>query len=348
VGTVIRRGARTLPAVVLATVIAATGTSGCSSSAPADRTGLVWPPTGIDSPGEIVWMGSFDRLRPRGGGKFFRAIAGASSDDVRWKLARPTSVAVRADRVGVVDTGGASAFAADIDGARAVRFQLPSGTVPVAIAATHDGDGWLVVDGPTASMLFFSDRGELQRSVEPQVEILRCAGAVATAGGDVVLTDAQAGLVVRLAPDGSVRAVAGGPGVESGRFNRPTAVAEGPDDSVWVLDALNFRVQRLTPDLEPLSMFGTHGDGSGHLALPKGLAVDPDGNVYISDAQFDLIQVFDDQGDLLLSFGARGDGPGQFWTPAGLAFDDRGHLAVADAGNGRVQVLRYRERGGTP
>ena len=342
------RCSRLLPAMALATVTTAMAVSGCSSTGSTDHADLVWPPAGLDSPGEIEWLGSFDRIRPRGGGRFFRALAGASSDDIRWKLARPSDVAIRGSRLAVVDTGTASAFAADLDGGRAVRFELPPGTVPVAVAASNDGEAWLVVDGPTATMLFFSDRGELERTVEPRTDVLRCAGVVVTRSGDVVLTDAEASVVVRLAPDGTVRALAGGPGVDPGRFNRPTAVAEGPDGSLWVLDALNFRVQRLTPDLDPLSTFGTHGDGSGHLALPKGLGVDPGGRVYISDAQFDLIQVFDDDGLLLLSVGARGDGPGQFWTPSGLSFDDQGHLAVADAGNGRVQVMRYRERGGTP
>ena len=333
--------------LLAAVVVVGIGSGSCSSSARDGRPSPVWPPATVASPAQIEWLTSFDHLQPRGGGRFFRAIAGAGSNDVRWQLARPTAVAIRDNRVAVVDTGTASAFTADIDGERAVRLELPPATVPVAVAAPYDGDGWVVVDGPTGTVLRFDDRGGLERTVVPQTEIGRCGGATATRNGDVVLTDALAGTVIRIRPDGSVRAVSGGPGIDVGRFNRPTAVTEAADGSVWVLDALNFRVQRLDADLRPLTSFGAHGDGSGHLALPKGLAVDRDGHVYVSDAQFDLVQVFDAEGRLLLSFGERGDQPGQFWTPAGLSFDRQGQLAVADAGNGRVQVMRYRERGGT-
>ncbi|MEJ2583323.1 MAG: 6-bladed beta-propeller [Acidobacteriota bacterium] len=120
---------------------------------------------------------------------------------------------------------------------------------------------------------------------------------------------------------------------------------EDPDGTVWVLDALNFRVQHLDGGLHHLGHFGTHGDGSGHLALPRGLTIDFDGHLYVSDAQFDLIQLFDSDGRLLLTVGARGNGPGEFWSPAGIACDDRGTLVVADAGNGRVQILKYGRRG---
>jgi DNA-binding beta-propeller fold protein YncE len=233
---------------------------------------------------------------------------------------------------------------ADHGGRHAGTLDLPDGFLPVAVAVSRDGDAWFVADGPTGEVRRFDDQGRPTGVIRPQGEISRCGGIAAARNGDLLLTDVDAGEVLRLTIDGRVIARAGGRGVDPGMFNRPTAVAEDPDGTVWVLDVLNFRVQHLDSRLHHLGQFGTHGDGSGHLALPRGLAVDPDGHLYVSDAQFDLIQLFDPDGRLLLTVGRRGDGNGEFWSPAGLACDAAGTLVVADAGNRRIQVLEYRRR----
>jgi DNA-binding beta-propeller fold protein YncE len=316
----------------------------CAGTRPVPDFKAVWPPEASHSPGEVVWVGSVTETRPGGMGRFFRAVAGQEQTGSKWRFRRPISVAVHESRMVVVDVGSGVVVWARTDGGHAKILDLPSGFLPVAVTVSNDGKAWFVADGPTGELRRFDDQGRLSGVIQPQGEIRRCGGIAAAGDGDLLLTDVEGGEVLRVGPGGTVRARAGGVGVEPGRFNRPTAVVEDPDGTVWVLDALNFRVQHLDSRLRYLGHFGTHGDGSGHLALPRGLAVDPDGHLYVSDAQFDLIQLFDADGQLLLTVGGRGAGVGEFWSPAGLACDERGTVVVADAGNSRVQVLEYRRR----
>jgi DNA-binding beta-propeller fold protein YncE len=292
----------------------------------------------------VAWVGAFAEVKPGGMGRFFRAVAGEEQSTSRWRFRRPTAVAVHGRQIAVVDGGSGMVVLADHGGRHAGTLDLPDGFLPVAVAVSRDGDAWFVADGPTGEVRRFDDQGRPTGVIRPQGEISRCGGIAAARNGDLLLTDVDAGEVLRLTIDGRVIARAGGRGVDPGMFNRPTAVAEDPDGTVWVLDVLNFRVQHLDSRLHHLGQFGTHGDGSGHLALPRGLAVDPDGHLYVSDAQFDLIQLFDPDGRLLLTVGRRGDSDGEFWSPAGLACDAAGTVVVADAGNRRVQVFEYRRR----
>jgi DNA-binding beta-propeller fold protein YncE len=323
---------------------AAIALGGCAGGRAVSGPTLVWPPPDVEAPGAVEWVGAFAEVKPGGMGGFFREVAGGEQSNSKWRLRRPTAVAVNERRIAVVDGGSGTVVLADTVGRHASILDLPDGFLPVAVAVSKDGGTWFVADGPTGEIRRFDDQGRSAGVIRPQGEITRCGGIAATGNGDLLLTDVDAGELLRLTSDGMVIARTGGRGIEPGQFNRPTAVVEDPDGTVWVLDALNFRVQHLDSRLRHLGQFGTHGDGSGHLALPRGLTVDPDGHLYVSDAQFDLIQLFDPDGRLLLTVGRRGDGNGEFWSPAGLACDAAGTLVVADAGNRRIQVLEYRRR----
>ncbi|HSN55300.1 MAG TPA: hypothetical protein VLT32_11540 [Candidatus Sulfomarinibacteraceae bacterium] len=318
------------------------------SVAVAAGEGPVWPPAGVRSPAEVVWQGAVGDLRPGGLGRLLRAIAGAERRQQAWQLPRPVSVAVAGDRFFVVDTARGEVLGAGSDGGSAVRLRLPEGTEPVAVAVAAHGERVLVADRAGGSVLAFDLDGTARGERVPNGVVRRIGGLGTCANGDLLVTDAESGQVVRFRSDGSVSARTGDVGGGDGQFNTPTAVVEAPDGSIWVLDTFNFRLQRLDPELRYLSQFGQHGDGSGHFALPKGLAVDPDGHLHVTDARFDVIQVFDEEGRLLLIVGGHGAGPGGLWNPAGIAIDGEGRVAVADTGNRRVQLLRYRERGGGP
>jgi DNA-binding beta-propeller fold protein YncE len=306
--------------------------------------GPVWPPPGAEAPAEVAWQAIVEEFRPKGLGRFFRAVAGAERHQQAWTLPRPVAVALAKDRVFVVDTAMSWVIGGKTDGSSAVKLKLPDGVQPVAIASTPDGNQILVADRELGVVFAFDLKGSLLGEVVGRDLVQRCGGIAACANGDVLITDAEAGQVVRVSTDGLEVARSGGRGTGDGEFNTPTAVAEAPDGTVWVLDPFNFRVQQLDAELQYLSQFGQHGDGSGHFALAKGLAIDPDGHIYVSDARFDAVQVFDGEGQLLLIIGGRGFGAGEFWTPGGLAIDRRGHLVVADTGNRRIQLMRYQRR----
>jgi DNA-binding beta-propeller fold protein YncE len=306
--------------------------------------GPVWPPIASSAPAEVVWQGTLTELRPKGLGRVFRAVAGAERRQQSWQLPQPVAVAVMKDRIYVVDTALGRVLGARTDGRSAVRLELPDDVTPVALAVTADEERILVADRDSGAVHAFDSKGEHRGVAVPAGLVRRCGGIGACANGDLLMTDAEAGQVVRVRPNGSESARSGGPGTAAGEFNTPTAVVEAPDGTIWVLDTFNFRLQQLDPELRHLSHFGEHGDGSGHLALAKGLAVDPDGHLYVSDARFDAVQVFDEDGKLLFIIGGRGVQAGEFWNPGGLAIDRRGRIAVADTGNRRVQIMRYQRR----
>ena len=317
----------------------------CSSAPPPDEARLTWPPSAVAAPAEVVWVGAIDSLHPRGLGGFLRTLAGADKMDLQWSLAQPVNVALGNGRVYIVDTAFGVLFACNRDGSAAARLPLPVGFSPVAVAATEKGV--LVADRTGGAVRSFGADGSRQGEVIAGGVVRRCGGLAVCADGDILVTDAEAGQVVRLSSTGLEKARTGQVGSEAGAFNLPTAVVEAGDGTIWVLDTFNFRIQHLSRDLVPIGGFGEHGDGSGQFALPKGLAVDPGGHLYVSDARFDVVQVFDAEGRLLLVVGRHGAGDGEFWNPAGLACDADGNLAVADTANSRVQLLRHRRRGGT-
>lgn len=315
----------------------------CASSPQPKGEEIVWPPASAGAPADVVWRGEIGVLKPRGAGKIFRALAGAGSGEQRGRFSRPVSVATCRDRMFVIDTALQEVIGCGFDGRGADRLPLPEGFFPVAVAGGDDRV--LVADRSTGTVLAFDANGSPQGVAIAAGSVARCGGLAACANGDILLTDAEMGQVVRFTAAGREIGRVGRAGSGPGEFNSPTAVVEAPDATIWVLDTFNFRVQQLDDDLEPIGGFGDHGDGTGQIALAKGLAVDPDGHLYISDARFDVIQVFDSIGRLLFVIGNHGRDRGEFWNPAGISCDERGMIAVADTGNRRVQLLGYRQKG---
>lgn len=86
----------------------------------------------------------------------------------------------------------------------------------------------------------------------------------------------------------------GGPASQA-KFNEPSALAMGPDGSLYVADTANQRVRCIGPDGIITTIAGTgqgqfSGDGgparTAGLTYPAGLAVGPDGSLYIYDGCF--------------------------------------------------------------
>lgn len=129
-------------------------------------------------------------------------------------------------------------------------------------------------------------------------------------------------------------------GEAPGEFKFPSHVAVAPDGTLYVTDALNFRIQAFDPEGNFVRAFGVLGDIPGTFSRPKGVGVDAEGHVYVVDAAFNNLQIFDTEGRLLLAFGSMGRGDGQLWMPLGLHIDGD-WIYVADRYNDRVQIFRY-------
>lgn len=257
------------------------------------------------------------------------------------------------------------------------RQPLPGGPLarPFGVAAGPDGS-FVVADPDGPAVLRV--RGGRAEPVDCRGRAWSAPMAVAALGDALLVADGGAGEVVRVAADGSCRAlgsgqlerptgVAAGPdrvyvadpprhevvelspsgevlarwgtlGDRDGQLHFPTAIAAAPSGELLVVDALNFRVVRYAPGGRRLGAFGARGETGGAFARPKGIAADGAGRIYVSDAQRDLVLVFSGTGEFEAALGASGSGPGELLLPAGVAVSGD-RLLVADSHNHRVQVF---------
>ena len=86
----------------------------------------------------------------------------------------------------------------------------------------------------------------------------------------------------------------------AGPFNRPTALAVGPDGDLYVSDGYgNARIHRFTPEGELINSWGEPGIGPGEFHVPHSILVLDDGRVLVADRENDRVQVFDSEGTFL-------------------------------------------------
>lgn len=127
------------------------------------------------------------------------------------------------------------------------------------------------------------------------------------------------------------------PGEGRDQFNKPTDVAFGPDDELYVSDGYgNNRVVKFTTKGKFVTTWGKPGTGRGEFNLPHTILVDRKGRVVVGDRENNRVQVFDNNGKWQAT-----------WTgiaPFGLAEDSDGAIYVAD---GRAnQVLKINPKTG--
>jgi len=133
----------------------------------------------------------------------------------------------------------------------------------------------------------------------------------------------------------------GGEGNVQGKLYNPTNIFVSQEGTIYVSDALNFRIQIFTSEGVFIRAFGTAGNGPGYLSRPRGVAVDSEGNIYVVDALFDNVQIFNGSGQFLMAFGSPGNEYGEFWLPSGIFIDSNDKIYVSDSYNNRVQIFQY-------
>ncbi|MDB5100745.1 MAG: Serine/threonine-protein kinase PknD [Cyanobacteria bacterium RYN_339] len=167
------------------------------------------------------------------------------------------------------------------------------------------------------------------------------------ADGSLVVADHDNNRIRRVAADGTVTTLAGGPvaGATDGaaldaRFNGPLGVATAPDGRIFVADAGN-RSVRMIKDGAVTTLAKAAGQ------LPTGLAFDGRGGVFLTDALDNHVRRLDLASGQLAVLAGNGDfsvhdGKGtaaSFNSPQGVAVDDQGNAYVGDAGNRRVRKV---------
>jgi RHS repeat-associated protein len=168
----------------------------------------------------------------------------------------------------------------------------------------------------------------------------------------------------RIGPDGIITTVAGnGTGGYSGdggpaphaQIDHPTAVAMGPDGSLYIADSGNDCIRRVGPDgiittVAGTGVYGFSGDGGPALQAqfdyPVGVAVGAEGSLYIVDSDNNRIRQVRPDGIITTlagngTSGFSGDGgsasQAQFAYPFGVATGPDDSLYIADPYNARIR-----------
>ncbi len=339
--------------IVAATALAAAGLGGCASTPPPKAEPFkrpLWP--ALPEQPRFIFEASLRNAASLGDdsstAQLRRIVVG--DDDAGKSFGKPFAVAASRGRVFVTDTEGRRVFVFDVPRRRTFSFGVRrEGTLkkPSGIAVDDQGHVY-VVDTTARRVVVYDDLGLYIGEINGTELWTRPTAVAVDAAGERVYVvdtggiDSERHRVTVHGARGALVGEIGRRGSRPGEFNLPGDAAVGPDGTLWVLDAGNFRVQSFDPQGQPLHQFGSPGNGLGQLARPRGLAVGRDGLVFVSDATLCNVQVFQPDGQLLLALGARAerDLPGRYLLPARLATDETGRLYVVDQFLHKIEVLR--------
>ncbi len=205
-----------------------------------------------------------------------------------------------------------------------------------AVAVNSQGEVFLFHRGKRPVLCFGAD-GQFRRSWGDGI-ITTAHGLRIDRHDNVWTTDMGGHRVLKFSSTGELLLAlgTGKPGTGTDEFNKPTDIAFGPRNEVYISDGYgNSRVMKFTSEGRFVQAWGIFGKGDGEFHLPHSIIVDTCGRVLVGDRENDRIQIFDGEGKLL-----------EIWTgfaPYGLALDPHGALFVADARANKV--LRLDERG---
>jgi uncharacterized protein (TIGR03437 family) len=184
------------------------------------------------------------------------------------------------------------------------------------------------------------------------------AGMARDAAGNIYFSDQGSHMVRRIAPDGTVSAVAGngeagfsGDGglATAARLAWPAGLAFDGAGNLYIADEQNNRIREVTTAGVIQTVAGNGvaafaGDGgpatAASLGLPDGVAVDASGNLYIADTASHRIREVSAGGTIQTiagsdQYGSSGDGgpaaQALLINPRSLVFDQAGNLVFTDS-----------------
>jgi len=218
-------------------------------------------------------------------------------------------------------------------------LQLPTGFALgecSAVTVNQKGEIYLFHRGPRP-ILCFDSSGKLLRAWGDDL-IKSAHGLRLDRDENVWVTDVAGHRVYKFDPTGQQLLVlgTGEAGAGNNQFNKPTDIAFGLNDEVYISDGYgNCRVLKFNQKGTLQSTWGTAGTKPGQFNLPHSIVVDRQGRVLVGDRENNRIQVFDADGKWLATW--------KGFAPYGMAFDTDGVLFVAD---GRAaQIVQLDDRG---
>jgi hypothetical protein len=304
-------------------------------------------------------------------------------------LALPGAGAVHGATGVRIDTAagtGTAGFSGDGGPAKNAEFTSPSyvasggggGAYLIADSANNrirrvDGAGTITTvagSGPCCGIVN-GFVGSVEGAPATSVLIYQPRAVAPTADGGFLIADTGNDTIRKVAPDGTIRTVAGTPGTPTSTpaslgdagpatgatLKDPRGVVELFDGSFLIADTGNNRIRKVSTlgNITTVAGTGAAGfsgdDGAAALArlnAPEDVAALPDGGFLIADTGNDRIRRVDAINEITT---VAGDGGGEFSGdggpatraalngPEGVAARDDGSVVVADSGNQRVREI---------
>ncbi len=260
-----------------------------------ERGSLVWPPV-PEVPrfayvGEITGDPNFSRVEGSGssiGVKIFEAIVGLGRE-------KRNPTVLQRPQGGVVDEAG-RIYITDVSRQAVFFFDILEGELSV----------W-----------------DLAR---PGERFKAPIGVALGADEEILVTDSELGVVVRLGPDGVPRGTFG-----EDVLTRPTGIArDAKRGRIYVADTRDNDIKVFDDHGGLVDVFGRVEDEKVAFNSPTYLAV-ADGQIYVTDTLNARVQVLDGDGNFLYSVGERGLYVGNFSRPKGVGVDSEGHIYVVES-----------------
>jgi DNA-binding beta-propeller fold protein YncE len=151
--------------------------------------------------------------------------------------------------------------------------------------------------------------------------------AVAQAtNGEILVTDSELGIVVRLDKEGEPLGSIG-----KGILKRPTGIAVDPTSGfMFVADAHEDNIKVFSDTGDLVDVIGVSGENVGEFNGPLHMVYSR-GKIYIIDALNARVQVITAEGDYLKGFGKRGLFVGDIPHPKGIAVDSEDNIYVVES-----------------
>jgi len=193
-----------------------------------------------------------------------------------------------------------------------------------------DGEGRIYVTDVSRAATFVFDpvagRLKVWEMATQDLRFIAPIGVALGTGGEILVSDAELGIVARLGPTGEP-----GPEIGRGVLVRPTGISRDPvNGRIYVADTRANDIKVFDDAGLLLDVIGHDGDEPGALNAPTYLAFAED-RLYVVDTLNSRVQIFDAEGDLLQIFGERGLYVGNFARPKGVGVGPEGNIYVVES-----------------
>jgi sugar lactone lactonase YvrE len=309
------------------TAFAALLLSACAS-APKKGPPVVWPdPPSTPRIRYVESLSSSTSLDASRWASFRRSVFGA---DVQG-FVQPMGLALSPDgqRLYITDFQGNRVLRMDFKDKAMARFAPDEAfTFPFNVAL--DAEENVYVSDQAAKVVKVFDRGGRRLRSIGQGELLRPTGIAVDPVRKVLYVSDTPGVdsdkhrVLAFTTEGRLMHEIGkGRGSDPGYFNFPSYLAIDEAGSLYVSDAMNFRIQVFDAEGQFVRAYGELGAGVGSFGKIKGLAFDGFGNLYVADAEHSVVQIFNRDFQPLMWFGGAAPKYEYLQLPSCVAADRR-------------------------